>query len=153
MSAALGGPVGLRPVTDDPETGGFFAAARERRLVLQTCRHCGHQQQPPRPRCRSCHGDNLGWETLPNVGTVHTWTVVEHQINPHFPVPYTVVLIDVEPSAGQPPVRFLGHLDGRPALEVGAPMRVVFVDLEDNITIPNWEPAGGGSSLRATDKQ
>ena len=141
MSAALGGPVGLRPVTDDPETAGFFAAARERRLVVQTCRTCGSQQQPPRPVCRSCHGNDLGWDEVPGVGTVHTWTVVGHQINPHFPVPYTVALIDVEPRPGEPPVRFLAHLDGRPALQVGTPMRLTFIDLDDDITVPNWEPA------------
>ena len=152
MSTALGGTVGLRPVTDDPETAGFFAAAREHRLVIQTCRNCGHHQQPPRPVCRSCHGNDLGWDALPGVGTVHTWTIVEHQINPYFPVPYTVVLVDVEPSTGELPARFVAHLAGRPALEVGAPMRVVFVDLEGDITIPNWEPADSGPQT-ATDDQ
>ena len=141
MSAALRGPVGLTPVTDDPETGGFFAAAREHRLVVQTCRSCGHQQQPPRPVCRACLGTDLGWDDLPLVGTVQTWTVVEHQINPHFPVPYTTALVDVEPRPGEPPVRFLAHLEGRPHLEIGMAMRVTFVGLDDDVVIPNWEPA------------
>ena len=136
---ALGGEVGLRPVLDDPETGGLFAAAAEHRLVVQTCRACGHQQQPPRPRCRSCHGDDLGWDDVPQRGTVHTWTVVEHQINPHYPVPYTSVLVDVEPRPGEPVVRYLGHIAGRPEMRVGAPVRTVFVQLDEHTTIPNWE--------------
>ncbi|ANY21853.1 Zn-ribbon domain-containing OB-fold protein [Gordonia terrae] len=135
----LGGGVGLRPVVDDPETGGFFAAAADRRLVVQTCRTCNHQQHPPRPRCRSCHGDDLDWADVPQAGTVHTWTVVEHQINPHYPVPYTSVLVDVEPRPGEPVIRFLGHIAGRPAIHVGDPVRTVFVDLDESITIPNWE--------------
>ena len=140
MSAALGGAVGMRPVTDDPETAGFFAAAREHRLVVQTCRSCGNQQQPPRPVCRSCHGADLGWDDIPALGTVHTWTVIEHQINPHFPVPYTTVLVDVEPRPGEPPVRFLAHVDGRPELEIGQPMRLTFIDLGDDVILPNWAP-------------
>ncbi|MFE0748912.1 Zn-ribbon domain-containing OB-fold protein [Gordonia sp. NPDC058843] len=138
-STGLGGDVGLRPVTDDPETGGLFAAAADRRLVVQTCRHCEHQQHPPRPRCRACHGDDLGWTDVPQDGTVHTWTVVEHQINPRYPVPYTSILVDVEPRPGEPVIRFLGHIAGRPDMQVGTPVRTVFVDLDDSTTIPNWE--------------
>lgn len=138
-STALGDQVGLRPVLDDPETGGFFTAAADRRLVVQTCRSCDHQQHPPRPRCRACHGANLGWADVPRTGTVHTWTVVEHQINPHYPVPYTSILVDVEPRPGKPVIRFLGHVAGRPELRVGAPVRTVFVELDDTTTIPNWE--------------
>lgn len=136
--SALGGETGLHPVTDDPETAGFFAAAREHRLVVQTCRTCGHQQQPPRPRCRACHGDDLGWDDVPGEGTVHTWTVVEHQINPRFPVPYTSVLVDVEPRQGEPVVRFLGYLPGRPALTVGTRVTVDFIDLGEDVVLPNW---------------
>jgi len=136
---ALGGEVGLRPVLDDPETAGLFAAAADHRLAVQTCGGCGHQQQPPRPRCRACHGADLEWVDVPQTGTVHTWTVVEHQINPHYPVPYTSILVDVEPRPGEPVVRYLGHLAGRPAMRVGAPVRTVFVELDEQTVIPNWE--------------
>ena len=40
-----------------------------------------------------------------------------------------------------PPVRFLAHLEGRPHLEIGMAMRVTFVGLDDDVVIPNWEPA------------
>ncbi|GAA4259746.1 Zn-ribbon domain-containing OB-fold protein [Dietzia aurantiaca] len=139
--SGYGQDVGLRPVTDDPDTAGFFAAAAERRLVVQTCADCGHQQQPPRPRCRSCHGAALGWEDVPHSGTVHTWTVVEHQINPAFPAPYTSVLVDVVPRTGEPPVRYLGYLPGRPALRIGSPVRATFVDFGEGVVVPNWELA------------
>ncbi|MEI2711837.1 MAG: zinc ribbon domain-containing protein [Nocardioides sp.] len=143
MSAdtALGAEVGLRPVTTDPDTRGIFEAAREGRLVVQGCSACGQVQQPPRPVCRACLGTDLTWVDLPGRGVVHTWTVVEHQINPSFPVPYTTILVDVDPGTGQDPVRFLGHLAGRPDLHVGTPVTVEFVDLEDDITIPNWQLA------------
>ncbi|MDT0202687.1 OB-fold domain-containing protein [Nocardioides sp. AE5] len=132
----------LLPVMDDPETGGFFAAATEHRLVVQACAACGSLQQPPRPRCRTCLGQDLGWRDLPQRGRVHTWTVVEHQINPHFPAPYTVVLVDVDPADDDAPaIRFVGHLPGRPEVAVGTPVRVVFEELPGGIVLPNWELA------------
>lgn len=138
----MNAPPRLAPVVDDPETAGFFAAAAEHRLVVQACVACGHLQQPPRPRCIACHGADLGWRDVPERGRVHTWTVVEHQINPHVPAPYTVVLVDVELVGGGPVIRYLGHLSGRPELSIGAPVRVRFEELGDGITIPNWELAG-----------
>ncbi|MDF1602240.1 zinc ribbon domain-containing protein [Nocardioides sp. YIM 152315] len=128
----------LLPVTDDPDTGGFFAAAREHRLVAQTCQSCGNVQQPPRPRCIACHGTDLTWRDAPATGTVHSWTVVEHQINPHFPAPYTVLLVDVAVPGATHPVRYLGHVPGRTEPAVGDAVRLVFEDLAEGVTIPNW---------------
>ncbi len=113
---------GIVPTTEDPDTGGFFAAAREGRLVAQCCQACGYVQQPPRHRCVECLSTDLASKDLPSHGTVHSWTVVEHQINSHFPAPYTVLLVDVEVedprcpalhgadrrSRGTPPRRFRG---------------------------------------------
>ncbi|MGC9667605.1 Zn-ribbon domain-containing OB-fold protein [Planosporangium sp. 12N6] len=131
--------MGLVPVVDDPDTGGFFAAAAEHRLAVQTCADCGNRQQPPRPRCVECHGAALEWRDVPGTGRLHSWTVVEHQINPRFPAPYTVVLVDVVPDEGEKPVRFLGHLPGRPEVAVGDRLRVVFQPVADGVTLPNWE--------------
>jgi uncharacterized OB-fold protein len=130
---------GLTPVADDPETAGLFAGAAEGRLVAQRCATCGAWQQPPRPRCRACLGTDLTWQDIPGAGTVHSWTVVEHQISPSFPVPYTVVLVDVEPEPGAQPLRFLGHLDGRPEITVGTPMAVVFRE-HGGVSLPDWVP-------------
>lgn len=129
-------------MVDDPETAGLFAAAAERRLVVQACVACGHVQQPPRPRCISCHGADLGWRDVPQRGRIHAWTVVEHQVNPHFPAPYTVVLVDVDPGGGEPAVRYLGYLPGRPDVRTGNPVRARFEELGDGITIPNWALEG-----------
>jgi uncharacterized OB-fold protein len=131
---------GLTPVADDPETAGFFAAAAEGRLAAQRCTACGNWQQPPRPRCRECLGTDLTWQDVPGAGTLHTWTVVEHQISPSFPVPYTVILVDVVPEPGVAPLRFLGHLDGRPDLTVDDPMSVVFRE-HGEVTLPDWRPS------------
>lgn len=141
MSAALGNGVGVPPVVDDPETAGFFAAAAEGRLVVQRCATCGHRQQPPRPRCVSCHGQELEWSDVPDEGRLHSWTVVEHQIHPNFEPPYTVLLVDVVPEEGADTIRYLGYLPGRPGVAVGDALRVTFDEVADGVVIPNWELA------------
>lgn len=129
---------GMLPVTDDPETGGFFAAAQERRLVVQRCDGCGNVQQPPRPRCIACRGTDLGWLDLTGHGAVHSWTVVEHQVSSAFQVPYTILLVDADVGVAKTPVRFLAHLPGRHSPDVGAPVRVVFEEVGDRLILPNW---------------
>jgi uncharacterized OB-fold protein len=129
---------GLTPVADDPETAPLFAGAAEGHLMAQHCAECAGWQHPPRPRCVSCRAESDRWDVLPGKGRVHTWTVVEHQISPQFPVPYTVVLVDVVPEPGHRPLRFLGHLDGRPELSAGDPVSVVFRE-RGGVVLPDWE--------------
>ena len=64
---------------------------------------------------------------------MHTWTTVEHSVDPAFPAPYTVVLVELDDEPG---VRFVTDLPGRPELAVGLPMAVRFDD-----GIPRWELA------------
>ena len=70
-------------------------------------------------------------------GALYAWTVVEHPTHPAYPVPYTVVLVDVD---GAPGVRLVGHLPGRPDLEAGQRMRLRFDETGEGVVLPNWEP-------------
>ena len=70
----------LRPVTDDVDTGGFWAAAQQRTLVVQACTNCGAVLHLPRPMCRVCHSFDLEWREVAQHGTVYTSTIVEHTI-------------------------------------------------------------------------
>ena len=72
---------------------------------------------------------------------MHSWTVADHQVHPAYPVPYTIVLVDLDDAPG---VRLLGHLPGSPDLHVGMPMQVRFEERPDGATVPNWEPAPAG---------
>lgn len=129
---------GIVPITQDPDTAGFFAAAREGRLVAQSCSDCGNVQQPPRHRCVACLSTELVWRDLPRSGSVHSWTVVEHQISPHFPAPYTVLLVDVAVEETGTPLRFLGLVAGRAEPAIGDPVTLTFDTVGDGIILPNW---------------
>ncbi|MBY8857118.1 zinc ribbon domain-containing protein [Nocardia sp. CA2R105] len=130
----------LAPVVTDPASGGFFAAAAQGRLTVLTCSDCGGRTHLPRPFCVHCGGDTLQWQDIPRRGRVRSWTIVEHQVHPWFPVPYTVVLIDVDHC---PEVRMIGYLPGR--AEVSEKTCVV-ADFEDlgadpkgnSVVLPRW---------------
>ena len=77
------------------------------------------------------------WKPAGTTGTLHSFTVADHQVHPAYPVPYTIVLVDLDDVPG---VRLLGNLDGAPDLTIGMPMRVRFDQLADGVVLPNWEP-------------
>jgi uncharacterized OB-fold protein len=124
------------PVVDDRDTGGFFEAALRGELVVRTCTDCRTSLHLPRLRCHACGGERTGWEQVGGGAHVVSWTVVEHQVHPAFPTPYTVVLVELDDRAG---VRFVGHLPGRPELRGGAPVRVRFELLDELTAVPEWD--------------
>jgi uncharacterized protein len=136
-------PDRLVPVVDDRDTGGFFAAAREGRLVVRRCNGCDAVLHLPRAYCAGCGSWDGRWQDAAGTATLHSWTVVEHQVHPAFPVPYTIVLVELDEV---PAVRMVGYLDGAPDLVAGRPMRVRFDPVGDGVVVPGWEPADGTGS-------
>ena len=132
----------LQPVVDDHDTGGFFAAAARGELVVQECANCHTVLHVPRAYCRACGAWSPAWRPAGTTGTLHSFTVADHQVHPAYPVPYTIVLVDLDDVPG---VRLLGHLDGNPDLTIGMPMRVRFDELAEGVVLPNWEPAPAGA--------
>ena len=106
-------------------------------LVVRVCRPAGHVLHLPRAYCATCDTFDVTWRPVAGRGTVHTWTVVEHAVDPAFPAPYTVVLVELDDPPG---VRFVSDLPGRQELRVGQPMVVRFDDVADGIALPRWEP-------------
>ena len=132
MSAA-----GLVPVDDDRDTGGFFEAARRNELVIRMCDGCDAVLHMPRAYCHHCGSWEGRWQPVAGTGTVYSWTVVQHQVHPAYPVPYTVVLVELD---DHPSVRMIGQLPGAPALAVGQRMQVWFETLDGGVVLPQWQP-------------
>lgn len=127
----------LLPVTDDVDTGGFFAAAARGELAVRVCSECRADLHLPRENCPHCGAFSREWRSIARIGTLYSWTVVEHQVHPAFPVPYTVVLVEVDDTDG---VRLLSRIDGRPDLAIGQRMEVWFEQVGD-VTLPQWRSA------------
>jgi uncharacterized OB-fold protein len=135
---AAGGDDVVLPFTRDRDSEGYWEAARRRELVVQVCKPAGHVLHLPRGYCHRCDSFEVAWKPVAGRGTVHTWTTVEHTVDPAFPVPYTVVLVELDDVPG---ARYVTDLPGRPELAVGMPMVVRFDPLTDVVTLPRWVPA------------
>jgi len=128
----------LLPVVDDRDTAGFFAAARRGELAVQACASCGHVLHLPVAYCHWCGSWEGEWRTLAATGRLYSWTTVEHQVHPSYPVPYTIVLVAPDDA---PAARFVGFVPGAPELHEGQAMEVWFETLDDNTVLPQWRPA------------
>ncbi|WP_235214882.1 Zn-ribbon domain-containing OB-fold protein [Rhodococcus opacus] len=126
------------PVTDDPDTEGFWQAAAEGRLKIRQCRSCSTYVHLPRNHCPKCHAPETVWHEVSSRGTLYSFCIAEQQIDPAFPTPYTAVLVELEDAPG---VRLIGHLPGRHDLTIGMQMVIAFDKLGDDVTLPQWHPA------------
>jgi hypothetical protein len=122
----------------NPTTRPFFAAARERRLVLQRCPRDGFFFYP-RSRCPSCLGSDWVWQEVAARGRVHSFTVdrVGHVPALRKQAPYAIAIIELE--AG--PRMTARLVDCAPdAVKVGMPVVAAFEDVED-ATLVHFRPA------------
>jgi hypothetical protein len=145
---------------NDSEWREYFAEARKHRLVVRRCQSCGLLRYPPTAACPWCMELGFTWEPLSGRGTIYSYEIVVHAIQPGFKemAPYAVVLVELDEQRGKPTadegLRVVGNLvtpDFKPEAEVnvgiGKRVRVVFQDLADHIALPQFtlsdEPAAG----------
>ena len=131
-------PLRLIPVDNDRDTGGFWEAARRGQLAIEVCDRCAAVLHMPRAYCRACGSWDTHWQPSSGRGRLYSWTTVEHQVHPAYPVPYTIVLVELE---DEPVARLIGYLPGAPELTEGQPMQVWFETMESGVVIPQWERA------------
>ena len=121
-------------------TAPYWEAAREKRLVVQECQSCGQVWHPPLPRCPHCHAADPGWREASGDGMVYTYTVVRHPTHYAFAAQIPYVLAIVELAEGP---RLVTAITGAAPDEgrVGQPVRAVFREVADGVTLPYFEPA------------
>ena len=159
-------PVTYRGMTlivpdNDSEWKDYFAHARAHRLVLRACTACGLLRYPPTHACPWC--TELGWQWTPvrGRGTIYSYEIVVHAIQPGFKeiAPYPVVLVELDEQRGRPTaddgLRIVANLvkpDGTTPeddknVAIGKRVRVVFQDLAERMALPQFtltdEPASG----------
>jgi uncharacterized OB-fold protein len=128
------------PVVDS-ESEPFWTAAREGRFLIMRCRACDEPYFYPRRYCPRCWSDETEWREASGRGTVYTYSIVRQNPAPPFRdwCPYAVVLVDLEEG-----VRVMANWDRSVALKqlaVGAPVRIVFEQINGEISLPRVRPA------------
>ena len=130
-------PEVLRPVVS-PDTEFFWAGTTRRELRVQRCVKCGRLRHPPGPACPDCGGTELDHVLAAGTGEIYSYVVHHHPPVPGHPNPFVIVLVDLPEG-----VRMLGELldAGPDDVRVGAPVRVDFVRIDDELTLPAWRLA------------
>jgi uncharacterized OB-fold protein len=118
----------------------YWAAARERKLVIRKCKACGELHFMPRHLCPVCWSDQLEWVQAKGTGSVHSFTIVRRASHPAFAslVPYVVALIELDEGP-----RMMANVLGKDALAVaiGDRVQVTFEDRGDGALIPQFNRA------------
>jgi uncharacterized OB-fold protein len=118
----------------------YWAAARERKLLLRKCRDCGVIHFMPRHLCPGCWSERLDWIEAQGKGRVHSFTVIRRPSSPAFTarVPYVVALIDLAEGP-----RMMANVLGDNALSVsiGDEVTLTFEDRGDGALIPQFQIA------------
>jgi uncharacterized protein len=119
----------------DPMTEFFWEGARNHRLLILRCEHCGRYNHWPRPICRFCHAETLVPSEVSGRGTIWSYTVVCYSYHPGMKPPYVLAAIELDE---QPGLRMVSNVIdcGEDELAVGLPVEVVFQDVAPEVTLP-----------------
>ena len=132
--------MGIKPLPQpDSLTAPYWEAARRHELVIQRCSSCAAYQHPPFDYCRSCEGTQLEWTPISGRGTVYSFIVDHRLMVPGFTEPYVVA--QVRPVEAQTDlVRITTNIRGcePAAVYIGMPVEVVFEDVRDDTTLPQF---------------
>jgi uncharacterized OB-fold protein len=114
----------------------FWELTRKSVFSIQTCKACGHKHIPESPVCPQCLSAEQGWEPASGTGTIESWVDFHRAYWDGFKdeLPYRVCLVQLKEGP-----LFISNLVGdQQGLRHGAPVRVVFNKVTDEITLPSF---------------
>jgi len=136
---------------NDSEWMEFYAHARAHRLVMRRCTACGLMRYPPSHACPWCMDLGWTWQEVSGRGTIYSYEIVAHAIQPGFrdATPYAVVLVELDEQRGQPTpdeglrivanlVKADGAMEDEREVAIGRRVQVAFTDLADHLALPQF---------------
>jgi uncharacterized protein len=129
----------LRPMTNrDSEF--FWEGTRKGELRIQRCGACHELRHPPGPMCPACGATRPDYVVARGTGTVHSYVVHRHPPVPGKELPILLALVELDEG-----VRMVGELLGiaDDEVEIGMPVEVSMVRVDDELTVPAWRPVTG----------
>lgn len=120
-----------------PEMRPFFAGAKRHELWIERCATCGVHRFPARAICSACLSTDAEWVRASGRGQIFSFNVMHQVYHPGFAaeVPYAVVVVQLAEGA-----KMVSNLVGvAPSdVRIGMPVRVVFDDITDEVTLPKF---------------
>ncbi|MCP8937760.1 Zn-ribbon domain-containing OB-fold protein [Alsobacter sp. SYSU M60028] len=114
----------------------FWDGAKQNRLMVLRCEGCGRHRFPPVPCCKRCLSTHASWTEVPGRGTLWSWAVIHRPYFPGALVPYQVAIVELDEG----PLLGTNIINARDEnMRVGAPVRVAFKQIENDLTLPVFE--------------
>ncbi len=136
----------LLPLIDD-EAAPFWEGARRGELRMQKCAESGRLIFPPRPISPVGTHSQPVWTHVYGRGTLWSFAVPHPPLLRQFAelAPYNVIVVALDED---PTIRLVGNLvtsEGGAineidpeTIEIGAPVRVVFERVTEEVSLPRW---------------
>ncbi len=129
--------------TPTPETEHFWDGTRLGELRLQKCNECDQVYFPPRPFCPSCASKKVSIFAASGKASLYSY-VINYRPHPAFDGPYSIAVVQLE--EGPRMMSNIINTDQTPeALVLDMPLEVTFKELNDQISLAYFQPAGAGS--------
>ena len=123
-----------------PETQLYWDGAKEGELRLQQCYSCDKVYFPPRAFCPECGSRDVKVIKASGNGRLYSY-IINHLPAPGFDGPFAVAIVELEEGP-----RLMSNIldcEQTPeALQLDMPLEVTFEKLSDEITLPQFKPAG-----------
>ncbi|HYA50984.1 MAG TPA: OB-fold domain-containing protein, partial [Streptosporangiaceae bacterium] len=123
-----------------PDTAFFWQGTARHELRIQRCGGCGRLRHPPGPMCPACGAASHGaarptYQIAAGTGEVYSYVVHHHPPVPGRTLPIVIALVQLTEG-----VRMVGELRGisPERVRVGLPVRVAFVEVDGELTLPAW---------------
>jgi uncharacterized OB-fold protein len=123
----------------------FWEYARRHQLAIQRCDRCHRYQHWPSPVCRYCSSFELSPAVVSGRGRLYTYTVTMQSFHPYFDdkIPMLLAVIELDE---QPGLKLVANLLCREdEVRIGMRVEVVFQDVSDELTLPQFRPAASPS--------
>ena len=116
----------------------YWDYARAHELRLQHCSDCEKPWSPPGPVCPFCFSRNFTWEQMSGFGHIASFTIYHKDYHPYFKdhLPYNVAFVELDEG----PRLIANILAPNDELQSGMRVSVVFEDVDDRFTIPQFRP-------------
>ena len=117
----------------------FWEAAKRHELVVYGCLNCGALYSQV-TECFACDSPRMDWVKVSGKGRVFTFCVFRQAFHPAWKddIPYNVAYVKLDEG----PLLISNIADcSDDDIRVGMPVRVVFDDITDDITLPKFKPA------------
>lgn len=115
----------------------FWALTKKSVFSLQTCKACGDQHVPESPVCPRCLSADQEWVPASGEGVLESWVDFHRAYWDGFKeeLPYRVCLVHLKEGP-----LFISNLvdNGGRELRAGLPVRVVFTEVTEDITLPRF---------------